>query len=419
MSATPQQIIDTGAVNDGTGESLRVAFTEVNNNFANVWAAGPVNSQVQISNNRITTNETNLDLVLAANGVGNVALSSTLVPRIDSVYDVGSPTRYFDSTYSRYYFGNGAFLTGITTSSNSISSGNSNVSIDTPDGPVTVGVGGVANVVVFASSDITIAANLLPSNAEISLGSNTDPFKDGWFSGNSLHVGNATISANATALILTNAQGGEFVIDTTGTDYPYNDSNVVTLLDNLTSNISTTGNVTAQNFIGNVIGNISGNINVQGSNTEVLFNDSGSANGSPALTFNKASNALAVTGTVSATGNITGSYIFGNGTALTGVLADRGSDTNNWDTLTQMGVYTVNRASWAGTVGTPLDSMIFVGLLEVKNSMNMALEQVFYPGTIEGGNVKIQWNRAYWTGSGWTAWIKIVNDDQVVTGGTY
>ena len=151
----------------------------------------------------------------------------------------------------------------------------------------------------------------------------------------------------------------------------------------------------------------------------MLFNDSGAANGSPAFTFNKASNAIAVTGTISATGNITGAYIAGNGTPLVGVLADRGSDTNNWDTLTQMGLYTVNRASWAGTVGTPLDSQIFVGMLEVKNTMNMALEQIFYPGTIENGNVKIQWNRAYWTGSGWTAWIKIVNDDQVVTGGTY
>lgn len=419
MSDTPQQIIDTGAVNDGTGESLRVAFTEVNNNFANVWAAGPVNTQVQISNNRITTNETNLDLIIAGNGIGNVAVSSTLVPTADSVYDVGSPSRYFDSTYSRYYYGNGSFLTGINSVTNSISSGNSNVSIDSVDGPVTIGVDGVPNVAVFDSSDITIAANLLPATAEISLGSSANTFQEGWFSGNGVHLGNASITANATAIILTNEQGGQFVIDTTGTNYPYSDSNVVSLLENFTSNISTTGNVTAANFIGNVIGNISGNINVQGNNTEVLFNDSGSANGSPGFTFDKTSNAVAVTGTISATGNITGAYLFGNGTALLGVLADRGSDPNNWDALMQMGVYTVNRASWAGTVGTPLDSQVFVGMLEVKNSMNMALEQIFYPGTIEGGNVKIQWNRAYWSGSGWTAWIKIVNDEQVVTGGTY
>lgn len=111
----PQQIINVGEVaNDGTGESLRNAFNAVNNNFANIWAQGPVNTQVIISGNQVSTNETNLDLVLAGNGVGNVAVASTTVPTIDSVYDLGSPTRYFDTTYSRYFYGNGRFLTGIS-----------------------------------------------------------------------------------------------------------------------------------------------------------------------------------------------------------------------------------------------------------------------------------------------------------------
>lgn len=111
----PQQIINIGAVaNDGTGESLRDAFNAVNNNFANIWAVGPVNTQVIITNNRISTTETNLDLILAGNGTGNVTVASTLVPSTDSVYDLGSPNRYFDTTYSRYFYGNGRFLTGIS-----------------------------------------------------------------------------------------------------------------------------------------------------------------------------------------------------------------------------------------------------------------------------------------------------------------
>jgi hypothetical protein len=65
-----------------------------------------------------------------------------------------------------------------------------------------------------------------------------------------------------------------------------------------------------------------------------------------------------------------------------------------------------------------LDSQIFVGLLQVSNSTNTAIEQVFFPGTVEDGNVKIQWNRAYWSGT-WTAWVRIVNDFQVVTGGEF
>ena len=45
-----QQIINTGnTANDGTGESLRNAFTAVNENFSEIYAAGPVDSNVVIS----------------------------------------------------------------------------------------------------------------------------------------------------------------------------------------------------------------------------------------------------------------------------------------------------------------------------------------------------------------------------------
>ena len=123
-------------------------------------------------------------------------------------------------------------------------------------------------------------------------------------------------------------------------------------------------------------------------------------------------------GTISAAGNITGNVFVGSGAGLTDVVADRGAAPNNWNTMTQMGVYTVNRVSWSGTVGTPLDSQVYVGLLQVTNSTDTAISQVFLPGTVDANNVKIQWNRSYWSGS-WTDWVKIVNDSQVVTGGEF
>jgi hypothetical protein len=90
----------------------------------------------------------------------------------------------------------------------------------------------------------------------------------------------------------------------------------ITAVGTLTS-LTVSGNVTAANFLGNVVGNISGNITVAGSNTQVLFNDNGLANASSGFTFNKSTNALAVTanitggnliisGQISATANITG-----------------------------------------------------------------------------------------------------------------
>jgi hypothetical protein len=131
-----------------------------------------------------------------------------------------------------------------------------------------------------------------------------------------------------------------------------------------------------------------------------------------AFTFNPVSNVLSVAG------NVVANAFQGDGRALANVVAARGTDSNNWNTLTQMGVYTVNRTSWAGTVGTPLDSQIFVGLLEVLNDNNTAITQIFYPGTVENDNVKIQWNRTYWAGT-WSSWFKLVNNNQVIVGGEF
>ena len=55
-----QIVIDIGATaNDGTGDPLRTAFNDVNLNFSNVFAAGPVDSNVRIANNKILTTNTN------------------------------------------------------------------------------------------------------------------------------------------------------------------------------------------------------------------------------------------------------------------------------------------------------------------------------------------------------------------------
>lgn len=654
----PQQIINVGQVaNDGTGESLRDAFNAVNNNFANVWTAGPVNSQVVISNNKITTDVTNLDLVLAGNGVGNVTLSSTTVPSIDSVYDLGSPTRYFDSLYTRYlvsnsasvngnitssgnvtgqfFFGNGYFLTGIAGGASNINLNNVQSNILPASNAFSLGNVGnqwntawIANTLYLKSIPLTISGgNLVVNNAtvvtnggsptftSVSVSGNTvttalytdnyyyangAPFPQGansipgttislkdnvisttiinqdliisangigaiqsnssiipsidsvydlgnsakqfdevharyyygngafltgisgggntnysnanvaaylptytgnlvsltgpvvttanitggnirtggtvsatgnitganviaaLYTGNTVSVtgniasanlnlsGNLSIAGNVNSVLTVRANisgtnvitgGNAFatyfigngsqltgIVVSGGSSINNGNSNVkigsananVTVSVNNVSNVavftqtgmSAAGNVTATNFIGNVIGNISGNLTVPGANTEVLFNNNGVVGTANAFTFNSATEVLSVAGNV-----VAGNFV-GNGQALSSVMADRGGDSNNWNTLMQMGTYTVNRTSWSGTSGTPLDSQVFVGLLQVSNSTNTAIEQVFFPGTVENGNVKIQWNRAYWSGT-WTSWVKIVNDFQVVTGGDF
>ena len=104
------------------------------------------------------------------------------------------------------------------------------------------------------------------------------------------------------------------------------------------------------------------------------------------------------------------------------VMTDRGADTTNWDTITTMGFYTVNRASWSGVTGAPLDSQVYKGLLEVTyttNGTDTALTQIFYPGEISSAtDVAMQFNRSQWNNS-WSNWYKIVNDKQIVSGGLF
>lgn len=315
-----QQIINVGEVaNDGTGEALRDAFVAVNDNFTEIYTAGPAGSNVRIANNTISTTAENSDLILKPDGIGRIQIRSTVVPSIAGVYDIGSANLPIGEIHSQYFYGNGLGLTGV----NRLTNGNS-------------------TLVVSANGNITL-----------------------------------TVRGNVTATFSNTAA-------TFGTD------------------IVTSGNVIANTFVGNIAGNIS----ISGPNTGVVYNDGGQAVAADNFSYNKT------------TGTVTATEFAGGGRQLTGVTADRGVAPNNWNTLTQMGVYSVNTTSWSGTIGTPVDSQISYGLLEVKNSAGASLQQTFYPGEFEAGDVKVQWNRSYWDGQ-WTSWVKILNDAQVLVGGEF
>lgn len=91
-----QQIINYGnTANDGTGDPLRDAFIKVDENFNQIWAAGPVGSNVTILNNTIAVTNTNGNLILTPNGIGVIQTNSKILPRLDNTYDLGnSSLRY-------------------------------------------------------------------------------------------------------------------------------------------------------------------------------------------------------------------------------------------------------------------------------------------------------------------------------------
>jgi|TARA_A100000164_G_scaffold333918_1_gene324801 hypothetical protein len=66
-----QTTINVGSnANDGTGDDLRSAFIAVNENFTELYAASPVTSQITLEGNSISTNTSNANLKLIANGTG-------------------------------------------------------------------------------------------------------------------------------------------------------------------------------------------------------------------------------------------------------------------------------------------------------------------------------------------------------------
>jgi len=78
--------------NDGEGDNLRTAFDKVNDNFIEVYTAGPVGSNIVISGNVIAANVTNANIELSPNGTGKVVIKNDLIPDANNTRYLGSAT---------------------------------------------------------------------------------------------------------------------------------------------------------------------------------------------------------------------------------------------------------------------------------------------------------------------------------------
>ena len=106
-------------------------------------------------------------------------------------------------------------------------------------------------------------------------------------------------------------------------------SGVVTFSDATEATSTSTGalkvaggaSITANLHVGgNIYGNFAGNIAAKGDNTQVQFNDDGAQNATAGFTFNKASNALTATGTITGGNLSTGGTVTATGLANVGSL---------------------------------------------------------------------------------------------------
>jgi len=149
--------------------------------------------------------------------------------------------------------GNATILGNVAT--NQIQNGNSAVQIPVVNGNVNIDVGSNDAMTLFTRTDMIANANILPlSNVTYNLGSATQRWKDLYLSNSTIYLGNAQISANATAIVMTNPAGGQ------------------TVLAGATTSSSVAGNITGGNILtggiisatGNIITSTSGNISIGG-----------------------------------------------------------------------------------------------------------------------------------------------------------
>jgi hypothetical protein len=256
--------------------------------------------------------------------VANVSIAGSMLVNANAVYDIGSSSQTFSNVYAQNYFGNGASLSGIITSVGNINNGTSNVNIATANGNIThsvagnanigvwygtglsitgdltvsgnatlsgnilgdriqngttsidiqtaggnanINIGGTGNLAVFTPGNLVMTGNINPSaNITYDLGTSTQRWKDIYLANSTIYLGNSTITANATAVTITNPAGGT-----------------------------------------TVLAGASGATSVTGATVSA----SGNVTGGNVLTG----------GLISATGNITGNYVLGNGSLLTGIDA--------------------------------------------------------------------------------------------------
>jgi hypothetical protein len=203
----------------------------------------------------------------------------------------------------------------------------------------------------------TFTGDLLPSdNIAYDLGSSNKRWKDLYLSGNTIYIGNSTISGADGNLTLTNASGGKFVvtgnssvstIENGNSNISINSNANITVSVNGVSNVAVfssdtvnvTGNVVATGVKTDNLYYANGNPwdlqQPAGSNTQLQFNNNDSFGASANLTFNSSTNLLTVTGNIAANnanlGNAaTANYLFATAGSLRldtdGVIAVSGTN---------------------------------------------------------------------------------------------
>jgi hypothetical protein len=438
-----QYVINIGTIpNDGTGDPLRTAFNEVNLNFDQVFAAGPVLSNIRIANNTILTTNTNGNIVLAPNGIGVVQSNVSILPNTANIRNLGSANQRWNTVYTQYL----DVSANLTISGNIIYNGDLNVAGNlTVNGDLievgnivtdskTIQLANTAGTTAAANgSGITVGANDLiatylfnstanawTTNIGISaVGNIAAPY----FLGNGSQligvradtlVGN-TLSSNVLFSSLTSV-GTLTNLNVTGNVSAAGNviganletGGLISATGNVTGGnlgsagqIIATGNVTGGNLITSGLASITGNITagnvgitgssltwanasiIQTSTTDVSITGDGqvtirSLDGTYQWTFDDAGN-LTAPGNIGTSANVAANYFIGDGSQLTGI----GASYTNADVANLLAAFGSNVINSTGNITTTANISGAYILGDGSQLTNLPVQ----PGTYSNANV--------------------------------
>jgi hypothetical protein len=425
------------------GENLNTAFTKINTNFDQLWAAGPVNSNVRIADNTIYTLNTNGNLILNPNGIGNVIANAHVIPDTTLIRNLGSPDYVWNELYVNYLSVNSLVPSQITipvanlhilggTNHNFLQTdGEGNLSWANPvaaaggnntqiqfnnntvlDGSDTFTFNSNTSTVTIQNVTTTGVANLnYVGNVQIAGGSSgyvlqTDGFGNlSWTAqtGNirsildqQFYGDNSNVNFNLTTATVTNAVMVSIngVLQIPGVAYTVN-TDIITFAE---APLST--DLVDIRFL--VFGE-AGNATPAGADGFIQFNSGGSLGASANLKY------IATTGNlyssnVSVSGNITATSYYGDGSHLTGVAA-----TANTGTITfANNVISTNNANAAIEILGPQQTPVLVA-----TGGNSAAAQLLWATNI-GALTPAQINNGVLGGNTWGTQISLGNTGAII-----
>jgi hypothetical protein len=439
FSSGGQQIIPTEA----PGVSLNTAFTYINTNFDQVFAAGPVGSNIQIKNNTIYTLDTNGNLTLNPNGIGNVMANASVNPAQDRVWSLGAPNLRWQNIYVEYGEIANANIASITLPVGNfhLLGGNANNILST-DGEGNLSwitqlpfAGGNNTQIQYNNDGILDGSNTFTFNANTNTVTIANLATTGTANLNS--VGNIHIAGGVPGYVLqTDGSGNLSWVSPTGNTSLILDQQIQGDSSNVSYELITSGVTNsilvaingvqqlpgvAYTVLGNVItfaeplltseiadirflvGGPAGNGQPGGANGFVQFNDGAGLGGSGNLTYNALTGNL-YSANISVSGNITAAYYYGDG----GLLGNIHATANTGNIIFSNNVISTDNPANIISISAPQQTPV-----GISTGGNLATSQLLWVTNITALN-PADLNNAIISGNSWGSGITTGNTGVIV-----